>query len=103
MSSFLLDCAFILSYLADNLSLILSIVNGSICSRILQEGWIVCGSSPRDRRVKPDISISIYGSALGSFPHFRKPGNILDGVDKRAHGPHGSATTTLILYFHAIG
>ena len=41
---------------------------------------------PRARRVEPDISISIHGSAPGSFPKFLKPENILDGVDKRVHG-----------------
>ena len=60
-------------------------------------------SSPCGQRVKPDTLISIHGLSPGSFPHFLKPENILNGVDKRVHGSKGSTMTSHILYFHATG
>ena len=58
---------------------------------------------PHALRVKPDISVSVHGLALGSCLHFIKAKNIYNGVDKHAHGSHGSATTSHTLYFFATG
>ena len=35
----------------------------------------------RGQRIEPDIYISIHDSDPGSFPHFQKTENILDGLD----------------------
>ena len=57
--------------------------------------------SPRVLRVEPDISVSIHGSDLVSYPHFQNPENISDGVYNHVLGTHGSATTSCMLYSHA--
>ena len=59
--------------------------------------------SPHLRRAKPDISISIHGLNPGYFQQFRKPENILDGVDHRVLGTRGSTIKYCTLYSHATG
>ena len=51
--------------------------------------------------VEPDISVSIQGSALGSYPNFWNPDNISDGVHKHVIVTRGSATTSRALCFQA--
>ena len=59
--------------------------------------------SLRGQSFEPYIYISVHGSDPGSFPHFQKPENILDGVYNRVLGTRGSAMTSHTLYSHATG
>ena len=53
-----------------------------------------------DQRVKPDILVSIHGLDPGSFPHFWKPENILDGLHKHIIVTHIDSTTSRMLHFN---
>ena len=58
----------------------------------------IISASLRGQKVKPYISISSHGLAPGSFPHFRKPEKISDGVYQCVHGSGIIATTSCTLF-----
>ena len=55
------------------------------------------------QKLDPDISISIHGSAPGTFPHFRKNEDILDGEYYHIYGSRGSITMSCLVYYHDTG